>query len=140
MVAPTGLPVHRALRYCVLSLTLLAAYSSQARAEYISLSAEPLSEASASMSQPVQRDGDSPADKLVDQLPIDPVAWGHAPQSGGFGGTSSAPDSGGVGQQIGCNTTPPTPRIELVGRLFLTDLSYRPPPFPSRLFRPPRIA
>jgi len=130
--------VHRALRYCVLSVTLLVAYGSQAQADYIALSEASETEASASMSLPSQPDADLPDVKLLGQLPFNPAAWGQTPQSSGFGGTSSARDSGGAGQQAGCPTPQLVPRLELIGRIFLSDLSNRPPPFPSRLFRPPR--
>jgi hypothetical protein len=63
---------------------------------------------------------------------------------GQSGAGSSAPSTiGGTGVSgihAAVVANPKLPPLLLVGRLYLADLDSRPPPFPSRLFRPPRMA
>jgi hypothetical protein len=58
---------------------------------------------------------------------------------GGCGDAGNGSYSSSAGQQLGYYSSPPPHTTEQAGRLFLAEDSKRPPPFPSRLFRPPRV-
>lgn len=61
-------------------------------------------------------------------------------QGGGAGGTSSpGSGSGGPAQQISLSMAAYLPDLKLVGLLAFEQDRDQPPPFPSRLFRPPRV-
>jgi hypothetical protein len=59
-------------------------------------------------------------------------------QDGGGMGSSGSSSSGGAGQHFGLSSSLPSLDVELVGRLFLVYVYHLPPPFPARLFHPPR--
>jgi hypothetical protein len=61
---------------------------------------------------------------------------GGASGAGAVGGTGV----GGAGSPVGVFTRPPTFELEMAGRLVSNYLAYRPPPFASNIFHPPRAA
>jgi hypothetical protein len=87
---------------------------------------------------PEQKDG--PLARLHQLLLFTPLCGQTQRTGGGLGGTSGGPDSGGSGQQAGCFSRVPAPRVELVGLILADDAFSLPPPFPARLFHPPRPA
>src|SRR5262249_49363061 len=62
--------------------------------------------------------------------------------SGGAGSQSppGGPGGGGSSQAPAAASPPRTDAPTLVGVVYLETASCRPPPFPSRLFRPPRLS
>jgi len=65
-----------------------------------------------------------------------PLWLGHS------GGGERGPTGGsGLGSTVldASTTAPPGPPLMEIGPLFLDEHFYRPPPFASRLFRPPRV-
>jgi hypothetical protein len=63
--------------------------------------------------------------------------------SSGDAGSPAPSDGAGAqntGQPPALTAQPPTDAPALVGALFLQTVLRRPPPFPSRLFRPPRLS
>jgi hypothetical protein len=67
-----------------------------------------------------------------------------SPFGASSGGAGAPPPSNGPGAQGGqapaLTARPPADAPALVGALFLEAAQRRPPPFPSRLFRPPRLS
>jgi hypothetical protein len=61
----------------------------------------------------------------------------HNDGGSGMGGTGGS-DSGGTGQQFGLASAMPLLFAQAPGRLFLIYVYHLPPPFPTRLFHPPR--
>jgi hypothetical protein len=64
---------------------------------------------------------------------------GAAPTSGAGQSSSGGPGAGGSYQHPAAADRPQSDPTVVVGFLFLEEGSRRPPPFPSRLFRPPRL-
>jgi hypothetical protein len=54
--------------------------------------------------------------------------------------SSSGVGSGGVSPYLSVSARPALETTNLIGTLFLQDVVSRPPPFSSRLFRPPRFS
>jgi hypothetical protein len=82
-------------------------------------------------------------DNLFRQSPF--LAPSATDQFGAPSTGAGSPPSGsaGVGASQQCPAAASTPRVDapvLVGVIFLETASRRPPPFPSRLFRPPRLS
>jgi hypothetical protein len=74
-------------------------------------------------------------------LRIDSLSWaglGNTASGAGFGGTSVSPDSGGFTSSAAVFSHVNLPPAQLVRWSYFVDVQYRPPPFASRLFRPPR--
>ncbi len=90
-------------------------------------------------SQEVDAPGDN-APALLPQPAAGPLAAAdYGASSGGMG--SPSPDGAGTGsggQPPALTSRPQSDAPALVGVLFLETASRMPPPFPSRLFRPPR--
>ena len=76
---------------------------------------------------------------LLRSLPA-PVSQYSASSGGAGAPPSNGPDTRGGGQPPALTAPPPTEAPDLVGALFLQAAQHRPPPFPSRLFRPPRLS
>jgi hypothetical protein len=104
--------------------------------------------------EPVEPDGAPPSSGLGEEItPVTPrdASRGPAmpahlfPIPGGFstGTTSTGIPSSGPGPGPGLPFVLPlgaeTPRAGLTGLLFLANERFNPPPFASRLFRPPRL-
>lgn len=148
--------VRNAPRFLLTSLTLAAfallADAACAQAGYVTLSTgyqshtdsflNGSSEADPEWGQPDDLPPDDPLSQL--KSPLRPP-WGKVavvPTSSGMG---SQPSPGGSGagnssQVLSATSSPPLEAPTLVGVLFLENASHRPPPFPSRLFRPPRLS
>ncbi len=89
--------------------------------------------------QEVNAPGDN-APALLPQPTAGPSAAADYGTSFGGQGSSSSDDleNGSGGQSPALTTRPPVDVTALIGVLFLQSASHMPPPFPSRLFRPPR--
>jgi hypothetical protein len=152
--------VRTALRY-LLPLTVLVAapvvgVGGRAQAGYVSLGSgvsptpstffsdagglgafDEIGGATAGASQPRARslDGSRDRDKLPHVLP--PAHLGRGASTTGTG-SSAPPSNFGPNSLVAVASRPETDPPMLVGGLFLQAVMRRPPPFPSRLFRPPR--
>jgi hypothetical protein len=75
-------------------------------------------------------------------LLISPASAKFGTTSGGDGcsSPSEGPGSQSTSQSPALTTPPPVDAPALKGVLFLETAQRRPPPFPSRLFRPPRLS
>jgi len=149
VVPPLRTPSLRTLTpLAVLAAALLLGWGGQARAGYVttaSLADDP-GMAGASQTALDATSAESPSDGEQILLPsawTSPSALLHsdAPTTGAGG--QPAPDGPGAGGPHSQTTAASRPQVDpptLVGVLFLGDTERRPPPFPSRLFRPPRHA
>jgi hypothetical protein len=148
--------VRNALQFLLTTFMLAAlallADGGRAQAGYVTLSAgyqahtdsflNGSSEADLDFGQP----DDLPQDDAQSQLksPLLPP-WGKVafvPVANGMGSQPS-PGGSGAGSSSPVPAATSCPQLEapaLVGTLFLESASHRPPPFPSRLFRPPRLS
>jgi hypothetical protein len=66
------------------------------------------------------------------------VGPGHSAIGSGFGGTSIASNAGGSVLRAAASSSANLSSGQLVRWLYFEDVHYRPQPFASRLFRPPR--
>jgi hypothetical protein len=85
---------------------------------------------------------DTPGEPLLVSLLRQNAVFGPAlsSQSDGTMGSTGGVDSAGSGQQTGLASRSPSLSDETTRRLYLLYTYNLPPPFPSRLFRPPRVA
>jgi hypothetical protein len=68
------------------------------------------------------------------------LCWTGPSQSGtGCGSPSGFVCVGGSGQYAAISALVNLPPLQVVRRLYFKNVHCRPPPFPSRLFRPPRV-
>jgi hypothetical protein len=86
--------------------------------------------------EPAPADRNAGEEWLRSPLPgLDP-----SPESAsGMSSSSTGTGSGGFGPQAGFGSRPPVPALERGGLLYVHEVCRRPPPFASRLFRPPRV-
>jgi hypothetical protein len=91
--------------------------------------------------EPKRGDGNGPqSPSPLDRLTQARHAWWMAlGQSGtGAGSTSSSSSGSGSGLHAAVSVRFVLPTAQVAGWFYIDDLESRPPPFPSRLFRPPR--
>lgn len=104
----------------------------------------PCAAAAAPCQAMAERTPDPVPEPRVDRRPAGvPVAFLPPASGPGAGPPPGATTRGGVAMDgppptAGLPSPPSPPADELVGGLALKEISFRPPPFPSRLFRPPR--
>jgi hypothetical protein len=96
-----------------------------------------------------ENDGE-PGERRSPEAPPDPaqllrldfVSWAghsHSASGSGFGGTSVAPGAGGSVLHAAVSFSANLSSDQVVRWLYFEDVHYRPPPFASRWFRPPRV-
>jgi hypothetical protein len=68
------------------------------------------------------------------------AAFGHGANGAGSQPAPDGPGGGGSGHVPAATSRPAAEAPAPAGVLFLESSAHRPPPFPSRLFRPPRLS
>jgi len=136
-----------------LSLAVLIAWpllgiSNQAQAAFLvrppgwSQSASETTDMGSGDDRESNREADKQLPNVSARLGADTLWWaGNSPSGAGCSGTSGAPSGAGSVLQVVALFSPVhLSPLQVVRWLYFEDVDDRPVPFPSRLFRPPRVA
>lgn len=133
-----------------LSLAVLLAWpllggGSQAQASFLVCSPDYASVESGMVDRPLVSDSEADQQRGSDMLArlarSDSLLWTGLAQSGAGAAGAAGASSGGssVLQVVAVFSQVNLSPLPVVRWLYFEDVSYRPPPFSSRLFRPPRV-